>query len=130
MTADYEEYARVARQIDEYRCVLNRGAQDEIESGEQFLIFRVGDMVVDPVTGEELGNLEIVIGKVRVIHVQDRICTVESNEKLITRGDRRIIKRLGGLAAFAGATTEEVEDRPREEMKVLDAQHGDYAKPI
>lgn len=126
---EYEQYPRVAQLVDEYKLVLNRGRSDGIEVGERFLIFRVGEAVIDPVTKENLGDLEIVIGKAKVVYVQDKICTVESDERRKIPGDRRIIKRSGGIAAF-GSLTEEVEERPTEQAMTLDAEIGDYAKPI
>ena len=60
------------------RVVLNRGTQDGISEGDEFVVFSLGEEISDPKTGESLGMLEKIKGKGEVVHVQDRMCTLET----------------------------------------------------
>jgi hypothetical protein len=83
--------AAVAKIIDDCTLVINRGSEDNVPFGQRFLIYRQSEeQILDPVTGEFLGNLEIVRGTGKVIHVQDRISTVESDEREPPK--RRIVR--------------------------------------
>ena len=70
----------VAEIIGSRRVVLNKGAKDGISQGDRFLVFRPGEEIHDPKTGESLGILEDIKGMGEVIHVQDRMCTIETYE--------------------------------------------------
>ena len=74
--------------------------------------------------------MEYVKGKGRVIHLQDKMCTIESLEK---ENGKRIIKRKNpgwSLSAF-GMFESETEEIPSDELKNFDdAEVGDCAKLI
>ena len=81
MTDDIVQHdGLVAKVIDHRTVVLNKGAQDGISEGNKFVVFNLGEEVHDPKTGESLGILEEVKGKGKVVHVQDRVCTIETYE--------------------------------------------------
>jgi len=63
----------VARILSDQELVLNVGREHGVEEGMEFVIFSESDPVFDPHTGEDLGPLEIVKGRVKVFHVQERI---------------------------------------------------------
>lgn len=69
---------RVVSVINPYKVAINAGEKDGISIGDTILFYYVGDEITDPETSENLGALEIVRGKGRVTHVQDRLSTVES----------------------------------------------------
>ena|SRR5260370_16353894 len=71
---------RVAAVLDEYEVVLNKGSDDGIRMGETLLIYGMGPEISDPVTGRNLGPVERVRGRGRVIHVQKSLATVRSLE--------------------------------------------------
>lgn len=73
-------FAKVVKIVDEYTVVLNVGSDKGLRVGKVFLIVGIGEMIRDPETGEELGQLEIVRGKAKVTHVQDKISTLASAE--------------------------------------------------
>ncbi|WP_164659518.1 hypothetical protein [Tropicibacter sp. Alg240-R139] len=125
----YEDLPRVVQIIDEYNLVLNKGGSSGIQSGDRFLVFRVGENIIDPKTGEDLGALETVVGKVRVSHLQELISTVSSDQRDNSPGRKVITRRTGGIAVL-GATVEEVEENPKDEWMPLRAEIGDLAKPI
>ena len=70
----------VAEIISNRRVVLNKGSRDGISEADEFVVFGLGDEVADPKTGDNLGVLEKIKGKGEVIHVQDRMCTIETYE--------------------------------------------------
>ncbi len=62
------------------RAVINRGSDHGVAVGQEFLIYTVGNEVVDPDTGESLGQIEIVHGRGRVQHVQPKMASLVSSE--------------------------------------------------
>lgn len=86
-------FAKVVKVIDKYTIVINAGAEKGVRLGQNFLIVGVGETIIDPDTNESLGSLEIVRGKARVTHVQDRISTLASAESE-KRPDVKEIKKV------------------------------------
>ncbi|MTJ05899.1 MAG: hypothetical protein FH759_14615 [Sediminimonas qiaohouensis] len=125
-TRQSAQLARVVHANDEYQYVINRGSSNGVDIGDRYLVFGLGDEIVDPDTGESLGTLEIVRGKARIIHVQEKMSTLESIETEDVGGRKRIIKG-GGLAILG---SQEIVEDVREQLRPLDAQVGDFAKPI
>ena len=70
---------KVAKVIDEYTIVINRGSNDGVKEGMRFVVVAEGDEVNDPETGDSLGKWEVVKGRVVALHVQERltVCTSE-----------------------------------------------------
>jgi hypothetical protein len=66
---------KVAAIIDENKFVINRGRIAGVGEGMTFAIFTIGEEVIDPKTGVSLGNFEDVKAKVKVIYVQEKMCT-------------------------------------------------------
>ena len=70
---------KVAKIIDERNIVLNCGDNDGISVGSKFKIFSEKcSLVVDPDTGEELGNLRLIKAKVQAVTVYDRMCICQN----------------------------------------------------
>ena len=119
---------RVAKILSCTKLVLNVGSADGIKKGTNFLIYSIDDEdIIDPVTGHSLGKLEYVKGNGHVIHLQDRMCTIETSKK---PSGKRVIKRNNSLWALGGYETE-TEEIPSEELEEFDnVSVGDYAKII
>lgn len=117
MQTEARHFGKVAQQINPIQVAINRGSSDGVDLGDKFLIYRMGDEVLDPDTGESLGPIEIVIGRAKATHVQEKIATLESLET------RRVAKPRNALASFM---TPEYEDVPVS----LEAEIGDFVKPI
>ena len=118
--------AAVANIINEYKIVINRGNEHNIRLGQRFLIYSLSDEeIIDPITNEPLGYLEIVKGTGKVINVQERISVIESDKTEIS--NRKIIKK-GSLYSFLGDAVEEIESPQRVPFELV--QVGDKAKPI
>lgn len=74
---DYQ-LATVAKVLTEFRLIINRGAQEGVKEGMTYLIYEMGEEIIDPETDLSLGNLEITKGQGRVINVQPKMATIES----------------------------------------------------
>lgn len=131
-----ENLPRVVHVEDEYTAVINVGFENGVKKGDKYLIYALGPEISDFETGESLGKLEIVKGKVNVEHIQEKMCTVRCYEKIEVAGRRKIIKKdvSGGLSAYlalaGGPTREEIEEGPELIEKKLDAELRDFARPI
>lgn len=75
------EFIRVAKVLDKFKLVINKGERDGLRLGELFLIYGVGPEVEDPVTGQNLGPIELVKGRGKVIHLQETMATLRSSEE-------------------------------------------------
>lgn len=71
---------RVASVLSNTQLVLNVGEQDGIELQMRFLIYGISkEQIIDPVTHEPLGYLELVRGTGRVTYVQEKMCIISSD---------------------------------------------------
>lgn len=71
---------KIAKIIDDYNVVLNKGANINIKAGQEFLLYEQTDEIIDPETGEMLECLFMPKGKGVVIRVQEKICVLRSCE--------------------------------------------------
>lgn len=110
----------VASILGSDRVVINRGTRDGVRVGQTYLVYELSDKeVVDPTTGESLGMLEIPKGTGKVVHVQDRMATLESDKEL---GGGQSASMIGQLTA--GFST------PGMKAPFRKPQVGDFAKRI
>jgi hypothetical protein len=108
---------KVAKILSETEVVLNVGARDGVKSDMEFVIFAVGAPISDPDTGELLGSLETVKGRVKVYYVMERMARARTLAYKVTT-------EPSYLAAFrigAGTLGETVETRQRK----LSVRKGD-----
>lgn len=120
----------VAKVVDEYTVVINRGVNDGVSIGARFLIYGVGEEITDPETNESLGALELVRGIGSVTHVQERLSTITSSKTRGPASTVRTIKRNPRLAlAFGDETVEERQGEPTV-VPFDGAQMGDRARPL
>lgn len=61
---------------EDYNCVLNRGT-GAIVKGEILSVYKPGEIMIDPDTGENLGYHETLMGKVKVIEVKAKTAVAE-----------------------------------------------------
>lgn len=69
---------RVIKIIDDTSLIVNAGLEDGIESGDSMEICSRGADIIDPVTKEKLGKLEITKAKLNVSEVYDKMCICET----------------------------------------------------
>jgi hypothetical protein len=118
--------ASVAKVQDDYTLVINRGSEHGVSKGDHFLVYYVDpEELVDPDTGESLGNLEVIRGTGTATHVQPKLTTIKSN-RVVSRG--RIIRRQTGI--FAPLSGEIVEEPEKEAMPFDEPNIGDKVKPV
>lgn len=106
-----------------WEVVLNIGAQDGVNLNQKYVIFSLGPELKDPNTGESLGCFEVVRGQGRVTHVQERMCTLRSQN---TRWEPRTA--LNAMVSITGGRVSgELQEvaAPFEEIYV-----GDLARRI
>lgn len=105
--------ATVAKIIDDYKLVINKGSEDGIREGQRMLVYRVDDEdIKDPETGESLGYLELPIGTGKIIFIQEKLSILESD-------------RLQHLSKILESLLTENPKLPFEHPKI-----GDQVKPI
>jgi len=115
-----------------YQVVINAGQEDGITLNSRFLVYGIGQMIKDLETGNDLEQLEIPRGKAKVLHLQSKICTIESSE---VSEIPTTIKRTNRLSsAFSSLMSlypdmEESEIR-KEKLPFQDVQIGDNVKKI
>ena len=135
MSEERDFPAKVAKIINNKTIVINRGFDDNVKKGDSFLVYAIGEEIIDPETGESLGKLEIVRGRAIAEHIQEKMSTLKSSKTVLP--DKKVIYRkpigrsLGLLTGLGSAieTKEEVygesEILPFDGVKV-----GDLVKPI
>ena len=112
----------VAKIISERKVVLNKGSQDGISDGDQFVVFSLGEEIHDPKTSESLGILEDIKGKGEVIHVQNHMCTIETYE--FDMEPVSINRALSWAAPFHVKETKKVY------CEFVNVRLGDYVRKI
>ena len=114
-----------------YKVVINRGSEHGVAKDQRFQIYGLSDEeIIDPVSNEPLGRLEIVRGIGKVIHIQPQMATLESTKKT-TEVERKIVKKPSSIrSVFAGMIEEEMIN-PREQSLPFDKPEiGDKVRPI
>lgn len=71
---------KIAKILDEYNLVLNKGKNDNIEIGQEYLVYQQTEEIIDPDTGDILECLFVPKGKGIIIRVQDKISILRSHE--------------------------------------------------
>ena len=123
--------ASVARVLDNYTVVINRGSEHDVKKNQKFQIYILSDEeIIDPENGESLGCLEIVKGTGKVIHIQPQMATLESTKKT-TEVERKIVKKPSSLRSIFAGMIEEEMINPREQSLPFDKPEvGDKVRPI
>ena len=115
--------ARVVRFIDDLRftLALNIGEVDGVKTDDKYMVYGIDEgPIIDPETGEDLGALEIVKGRGKVILVQEKMCIIKS---IAVKKIRKSPSEIMGVPHYF--------DSDRTEPVPFDnPQIGDYAKKI
>lgn len=124
----------VARILSPTKLVINKGSNSGLKEDLRFLIFKLSeDDIIDPETGKSLGKLEIVKGTSRIIHLQDTMETIESDQYKRVQ-PRRIVKTSSpnrfGLIFEPQQTIEEFNPDSKTLIEFDSPEVGDYAKQI
>lgn len=121
----YASLPRITKVLDgSDRVIINRGEEDGVREGRRYLIFALDEEeIFDPKTGDSLGRLELVKGKGKIIHVQEKLAILESEEKRT----RTIAQNRFGSASILGLQQVETIE---ELVPFRDPRAGDFVKPI
>jgi len=110
--------AVVAKVLDGFRVVINRGSKHGIKFGQRFQVYELtGEDIIDPVTKESLGRLENAKGTGRVMQVQESMSVVKSDGAEFDTNAINVLTLFNPRNAFRPAPF----DNPQE---------GDLVKPI
>lgn len=114
---------KVAKVVDDFTIVLNAGQNDGAEVGMQFVVYQLGERILDPDTEELLGQLETVKGNVEIFHVQDRLSIAKSS-RFVTR---RVPTTPTSLMILRGQSETNFEDK-RVRLRLEGVEVGDLAR--
>ena len=118
---------KVLNVINDYKIVINKGKRDGVYLSQKFLVYYLSkDDIVDEDTGENLGKIEFVIGKAKVVHIQDTMATLESCE-YVTVTKRTIKKSNGYLIVGNEETIVEPEEK---QMKLECCKKGHLVRSL
>lgn len=110
------------------KLVINRGERDGVKKGQRFLVYSLGEEIIDPITEESLGVLEIVRGTGKVVHLQERIATIQSD---MNEPSERVIRKKGSSAfPTFGFGEEEIITPSSEKIPFNNPQVKDKVKPL
>jgi hypothetical protein len=71
--------------LSDTTVVLGAGSGAGVKENTLFVLYELGPEVFDPENSAPLGNLEIVKGKVSVIHVQEKLAIAETLERTVSK---------------------------------------------
>lgn len=74
---------KVARILSPTEVVLAAGENEGVRTGMTFVIYALSDEIKDPDSGESLGQLELVKGRVKVTHAQAKMSVAETETRVI-----------------------------------------------
>jgi hypothetical protein len=72
--------ALVIKVIDDYTVVINRGSQDGITWNDRFVIYQEDEEMIDPITGDSLGKLQLTKGTAKVQSIQEKMSVIVSDK--------------------------------------------------
>lgn len=119
------QYTVVETLDNNYKLVINAGKNKGIVMGQRYLVYALSDHeIIDPETKQSLGYLEIVKGTGKVIHVQEKMATIESDTYKSSQPTKIIRK-----SPLSFGTTEE-ERVSKEHIAFENPKIGDFVKQI
>lgn len=83
----------VAKILDSYNIVINKGSFDGIKTGARFLVYELSEDIIDPITKVSLGSLELSKGTGEIVDVFDRKAILRSDMKKRIPGTYYITKQ-------------------------------------
>lgn len=84
---------RVLKILDPYRVVVDIGYNKGIKNNMKFIIYELGEEIIDPDTRRVIDRLEIIKHCIKVIQIQEKFSVMKSDEyepdffKTFTSGD-------------------------------------------
>jgi len=75
---------QIIKIVDDKNLIINIGLEDGVAANEKFQIFEQGIEIVDPSTGEALGNLDFIKATVTAISVLPKMSICQSIKRTST----------------------------------------------
>jgi hypothetical protein len=119
-------HTKVAKVLNPTSVILASGWEDGVKDGMEFVIYSLSETIRDPETGEDLGQLEIVKGRVYAVHVQDKLTWAQTKSRVVERATNPYAELMqkeysGYLASILG-TSRTVKETVYEQLKVAGAE--------
>lgn len=73
----------VAQIVNNKTLILNKGSREGIQKGQEYIVYKLGDRIIDPETHEDLGQWEIVRGRGEIVVVEEKYSVLESRNWVI-----------------------------------------------
>lgn len=118
---------KVAKILSSSRMVINLGSSDSIEVGNEFEAYEMGDEIVDPDSGDSMGNLEILKGKFVVVSTQEKMSVLEKKKRTVTK--TRYVNDFARAFSIFGGREEHYDVSIPEEIK-LENSNSDYEQRL
>ena len=87
--ANPSKQLRVAEVISNSTIVINGGENEQIEHGDEFIVYETGPEIIDPKTKDSLGQLDVKKGRFVAVDVQPQLTIARVKKNTITRDRRR-----------------------------------------
>lgn len=122
---------KVAQVKDTLRVVINKGYEHGVEEGMRFVIYQIGDEILDPDTKESLGFFEHVKAKIKVEHVAGKYSIAISDE-VRTEGSTMLAQSLSmfGKTRRVELPLDEETQSQLKENDISNIHIGDLVKEI
>lgn len=112
--------AVVAKVIDAYNVVINKGSLSGLKEGDRILIYEVTEDITDPISYRSLGPLELNKGTGKIVDIWENKAIVQSD----------MIKSIGSIIAV-GANERELDLYPEKYLfPFKNPNRKDFAKRI
>ncbi|MFA5253226.1 MAG: hypothetical protein WC367_00980 [Methanoregula sp.] len=98
---------KVLKILDPYRIVVNIGYDQGIKRGMEFIIYELGEDILDPDTGKVLDKLEIIKHRLIVTQVQEKFSIMKSDEYEAAESFAAIISGVSNQKRLVPLFTEE-----------------------
>ncbi len=118
---------RVVKALSEDRWIINLGLEQGIEANQRFVIFELGEEILDPESGESLGALELVKGHAQAEHVQPRMSILILEKKAAAPAAPRV---LSAVLADTTMGAKKKGRRGRDTPKSQSVQVGDSVRAV
>ena len=116
---------------DTLEVVINQSTKQGVKHDDRFIVSGIGPHIIDPETGKDHGELELIRGQGVVTHVQDELATLRPVERSRTRPPKRIIREAdASIRFFSNGRVLEEELAPEIEMPFQGVCLGDFARKI
>ncbi len=122
---------KVVRILSPTEVVVNLGSNDGVSPLSSFVIYVLGDEILDPDTQESLGHLEIVRGTGNAKHIQDKMTTIQSAERTKeAREHKRPVTPPPQISIFGGKQYETIVEEVEVPAPFEGVQVGDLVRVL